>query len=195
MAYPHRPIPDVISDGLPDWAILFTPSLLYPTCLYIYYNPHQQERSSKSETKKTLLPSSFILNIVLAISLSRMGQRHNRRRTRQRCRNRSSRVDSSDSSPPSTNFFGSNVPSTYCVSKSRAACSSLDRFPIPFAQTWHHGYLGGQVRERKSLLEAEQYRLFGGEPGDDVDLCYRMLEYFGGLDYIDPPHSLKLLPG
>ncbi|EAL90824.1 hypothetical protein KXW98_006613 [Aspergillus fumigatus] len=124
-----------------------------------------------------------------------MGQRHNRRRTRQRCRNRSSRVNSSDSSPPSTNFFGSNVPSTYCVSKSRAACSSLDRFPIPFAQTWHHGYLGGQVRERKSLLEAEQYRLFGGEPGDDVDLCYRMLEYFGGLDYIDPPHSLKLLPG
>lgn len=22
MAYPHRPIPDVISDGLPDWAIV-----------------------------------------------------------------------------------------------------------------------------------------------------------------------------
>ena len=34
-------------------------------------------------------------------------------------------------------------------------------------------------------LEEEQCRLFGGEPGDDPDLCYRMLEYFGGLDYID----------
>ncbi|KAF7160489.1 hypothetical protein CNMCM5623_006088 [Aspergillus felis] len=124
-----------------------------------------------------------------------MGQRHNRRRTRPRSRNRSSSVDSSDPSPPFSCSFGSNVPPAYCVSKSRAACSSPDRFPIPFAQTWHHGYSGRQVREGKSPLEAEQYRLFGGEPGDDVDLCYRMLEYFGGLDYIDPPHSLKLLPG
>lgn len=35
------------------------------------------------------------------------------------------------------------------------------------------------------MIEAEQCRLFGGEPGDDVSLCYRMLEYFGQLDYID----------
>ncbi|RHZ64571.1 uncharacterized protein CDV56_106113 [Aspergillus thermomutatus] len=124
-----------------------------------------------------------------------MGQRHNRRRTRPRSRNRSSNADSSDSFPPFTYFFGSSLPSAYCVSKSRAACSSPDRFPMPSAQTWHQGYSAWQVRERKSPLEAEQYRLFGGEPGDDVDLCYRMLEYFGGLDYIDPPDSLKLLPG
>jgi hypothetical protein len=39
--------------------------------------------------------------------------------------------------------------------------------------------------EREFKLEAEQCHLFGGEPGDDVSLCYRMLEYFGGLDYID----------
>ncbi|KAL4909789.1 hypothetical protein BDW74DRAFT_43749 [Aspergillus multicolor] len=44
-------------------------------------------------------------------------------------------------------------------------------------------------------METEQYRLFGGEPGDDVGLCYRMLEYFGGLDYIDPPQELNPLPG
>jgi hypothetical protein len=47
-----------------------------------------------------------------------------------------------------------------------------------------------QNREQKLLqdvvmIEADQYRLFGGEPGDDVSLCYRMLEYFGGLDYIE----------
>ena len=47
-----------------------------------------------------------------------------------------------------------------------------------------------QNRERKLLqdvimIEADQYRLFGGEPGDDVSLCYRMLEYFDGLDYIN----------
>lgn len=41
------------------------------------------------------------------------------------------------------------------------------------------------MRLETSHIEAEQCRLFGGEPGDDVGLCYRMLEYFGGLDYID----------
>jgi hypothetical protein len=45
------------------------------------------------------------------------------------------------------------------------------------------------------MLETEQYRLFGGEPGDDVGLCYRMLEYFGGLDYIDPLQDFRPLPG
>jgi hypothetical protein len=42
------------------------------------------------------------------------------------------------------------------------------------------------LKPEAAMLENEQYRVFGGEPGDDVGLCYRMLEYFGGLDYIDP---------
>jgi len=54
---------------------------------------------------------------------------------------------------------------------------------------WHDGYQEWRSRERKLRkeveMEAEQCRLFGGVPGDDVSLCYRMLEYFGGLDYID----------
>lgn len=59
----------------------------------------------------------------------------------------------------------------------------------PSAQIWHHRFIW-QDRERKQqqeavMIEAEQCRLFGGEPGDDMDLCYRMLEYFGRLDYID----------
>jgi hypothetical protein len=41
------------------------------------------------------------------------------------------------------------------------------------------------VPDMSSTSEAAQCRLFGGEPGDDVTLCDRMLEYFGGLDYID----------
>jgi len=40
-------------------------------------------------------------------------------------------------------------------------------------------------KEEAAKLEAEQIKLFGGVPGDDVGLCYRMLEYFGGLDFID----------
>ena len=39
-------------------------------------------------------------------------------------------------------------------------------------------------KEHAAKLEAQQIQLFGGEPGDDVELCYKMLEYFGGLDYI-----------
>ena len=69
------------------------------------------------------------------------------------------------------------------------ACVPWD--PIAYlAPTWHHGYVAWEKRERRrqddtDKLEADQCRLFGGEPGDDVGLCYRMLEYFGGLDYID----------
>ena len=44
---------------------------------------------------------------------------------------------------------------------------------------WQHAQ-----REQAAKFEAQQILLFGGEPGDDVDLCFRMLEYFGGLDYI-----------
>ena len=39
--------------------------------------------------------------------------------------------------------------------------------------------------EEAQLLEADQIKIFGGEPGDDVGLCYRMLEVFNGLDFID----------
>lgn len=40
-------------------------------------------------------------------------------------------------------------------------------------------------QQKDDRFETQQCRLFGGEPGDDVSLCYRMLEYFGGLEYID----------
>ncbi|EFR03977.1 hypothetical protein MGYG_06980 [Nannizzia gypsea CBS 118893] len=42
-----------------------------------------------------------------------------------------------------------------------------------------------QRQEASAKLEADQCRLFGGVPGDDVALCFRMLEFFGGLDYIE----------
>ncbi len=43
-----------------------------------------------------------------------------------------------------------------------------------------------QYREEKARIEAEQRRICGGEAGDDVGLCYRMMEYFTSLDYINP---------
>lgn len=37
----------------------------------------------------------------------------------------------------------------------------------------------------KSELEEEQIKLFGGEPGDDPSLCFKMLEAFGRMEWID----------
>jgi len=57
-------------------------------------------------------------------------------------------------------------------------------------QQWENRYIAWQSRDRQlkeqaAKLEAEQIKLFGGVPGDDVGLCSKMLEYFGGLDFID----------
>jgi hypothetical protein len=62
------------------------------------------------------------------------------------------------------------------------------RSDIP-AMLWQNRYAAWQEqdrvqREQAAKFEAQQIQLFGGEPGDDVELCYKMLEYFGGLDYI-----------
>ncbi|MCJ1361887.1 hypothetical protein MMC16_000988 [Acarospora aff. strigata] len=58
------------------------------------------------------------------------------------------------------------------------------------ARHWHNRYTAWQLRdkrqrEEKDKLEAEQRRICGGEVGDDLSLCYRMLEYFVSLDYMD----------
>ncbi|KKZ66504.1 hypothetical protein EMCG_07748 [[Emmonsia] crescens] len=122
-----------------------------------------------------------------------MGQKHNRRRTRPRPRHRLNVPLNQNSTPltvlPSHQLLcdptGSTTllysPSPYIFQSSQ---------PSPVAQQWQNRYAAWQNRERRQIqeagkLEAEQFRLFGGEPGDDVALCYRMLEYFGGLDYID----------
>ncbi|KAE8150895.1 hypothetical protein BDV25DRAFT_104617 [Aspergillus avenaceus] len=126
-----------------------------------------------------------------------MGQRHNRRRTRPRSRNRSSKF-SLIGVPPCPTINNIRTPAVFETTP--AACDSLGSGSVPSAPTWHYGYTTWQKRDRTLRLEAsqlgeEQCRLFGGEPGDDVGLCYRMLEYFGGLDYIDSSQSSTLLPG
>ncbi|KEF57105.1 uncharacterized protein A1O9_07295 [Exophiala aquamarina CBS 119918] len=58
------------------------------------------------------------------------------------------------------------------------------------SKQWHNRYAAWQTRElaqRKEAvkIEAEQIKLFGGEPGDDISLCYKMMEVFEGMNWID----------
>ena len=69
------------------------------------------------------------------------------------------------------------------------------------ARHWHNRYLAWQGREKKQReererLREEERRIFGGEEGegDDGDECdgcgdgglaRRMLEFFGGLDFLE----------
>ncbi|KAJ5161862.1 hypothetical protein N7492_007254 [Penicillium capsulatum] len=119
-----------------------------------------------------------------------MGQRHNRRRTRPRSHHRTNSQDTPVNS--STLSSPGSLSGPVTVNHLSGTCIS-PRSPVSPAPTWHYGYTTWQIRESSRLhprgLETEQYRIFGGEPGDDVNLCYRMLEYFGGLDYIDSAHN------
>ncbi|KAL3469663.1 hypothetical protein BJX99DRAFT_67919 [Aspergillus californicus] len=121
-----------------------------------------------------------------------MGQRHNRRRTRLRSRNHST-----NSAPLALDDIA--FP-TSCAAPCPFASDCLG---YPPASPRHYRGLTWQDRDhvlesevaKVAMRETDQYRLFGGEPGDEIYLCYRMLEYFAGLDYIDPLQDFKPVPG
>ncbi|KAN0070767.1 hypothetical protein V8E54_010932 [Elaphomyces granulatus] len=124
-----------------------------------------------------------------------MGQKHNRRRTR----------ETRSQKRASTNFHSTVPPTTildtpFCFTSINNYRTSINLLYLNNLATYARTFIpvlsakqrlmACQNREQKLLqdvvmIEADQYRLFGGEPGDDVSLCYRMLEYFGGLDYIE----------
>jgi hypothetical protein len=117
-----------------------------------------------------------------------MGQRHNRRRTRPRSRNRGSRLDLVQS-------FSFRLPEHDY--QAPIAASPVRMFPefvvlSPFAHIRHPWCREWQISEytdyhlgAHTLNDQQQFRYFGGEPGDDADLCYNMMDFFDRLDYID----------
>ncbi|KAI9814207.1 MAG: hypothetical protein M1827_003373 [Pycnora praestabilis] len=129
-----------------------------------------------------------------------MGDRHNRRRTRAP---RSSRT--------SNKFDFLDLQRDVLEARtSIAVASSIPRSPSSYssvsvlnvnhnlpARHWHNRYAEWQQRKeaetkRKNELELErqQRRVFGGEDGDEGELCLPMLMVvvglFGGVDYVDP---------
>jgi len=125
-----------------------------------------------------------------------MAHKHNRRRTRPRNRDHNTTYSTSadrlitlqpgittEPAPP-------NISARKPLTKPILIRHSQLRPSEVTAKQWQNRYTAWQARDKAQIeeaakLEAEQIKLFGGEPGDDVGLCYRMLEYFGGLDYID----------
>ena len=108
--------------------------------------------------------------------------RHNRRRTR---------AGHKASNHQSNNF---ELPSLAEPSDARPSASHLrpKRNDLT-ARHWHNRYIAWQARERrqreeKERLRQEQRRIFGGDSqdGEEEDgLCSKMMEYFGGLDYLE----------
>ena len=118
-----------------------------------------------------------------------MAHKHNRRRVRPRSHNHKSliptfRILENPSIPSDSPTFlpigsltaGSNQPLQRVTLRSSGA-SVASRY-------WYNRCVAWQNREA-AKLEAEQIKLFGGEPGDDVGLCYKMMETFEGMDWID----------
>ncbi|EXJ87444.1 hypothetical protein A1O3_04404 [Capronia epimyces CBS 606.96] len=91
--------------------------------------------------------------------------------------------------------FGSAIPSpssTSEIKSNQIATSPFLRNPnsTVASKHWHNRYMIWQnrdvVQRREAVkMEAEQIKLFGGEPGDDVGLCYKMLEVFEGMNWIN----------
>lgn len=122
-----------------------------------------------------------------------MAHKHNRRRVRPRNRNQHSLTSTFDipddlscSEPPlisasstSSNSWQPSLPAT--LRNPNASIAS---------RHWHNRYTAWQNRDKAQRkeavnIEAEQIKLFGGEPGDDIGLCYKMMEVFEGMEWID----------
>jgi hypothetical protein len=126
-----------------------------------------------------------------------MAHKHNRRRIRPRSRNHNTfvnkpRLDQSLFSEPGIASIAKppNI-SASGIYSSIADCRSGNLNQTAKATTCSHSLYNAwpnrtqQQVEEAANREREQIKLFGGVPGDDVGLCFRMLEYFGGLDFID----------
>jgi len=125
-----------------------------------------------------------------------MAHKHNRRRTRPRHRTHSSlnpTFDISDhiseSSSDSSSLSDSSC--TGSIPRQRPLLTTPRHSTTSVASKhWHNRYVAWQTRDENQKQEAakiedEQLKLFGGERGDDVGLCYKMMEVFKGMDWVD----------
>lgn len=112
--------------------------------------------------------------------------RHNRRRTRANHRSLASLF------PPPAFELPDLCPTEASDLRFSAHLQASRHSGDVTARHWQNRYAAWQVRERKQReerlkLRAEQTRIFGGEgdEGDEDGLCGKMMDFFGGLDFIE----------
>lgn len=120
-----------------------------------------------------------------------MAHKHNRRRTRPRSRHNKPIIGfDSLSSTGSYPFESSSLPSIHASRPDSLKPPQASLTNGINARHWHNRYIAWQNREsaqrrEASHIEAEQLKIFGGEPGDDTGLCSKMMEAFEGMDWVD----------
>ena len=118
-----------------------------------------------------------------------MAHKHNRRRTRPRSRKNALGYESLTTNASSL-FDSPTALSTYIPAPNSIRPPQPSLSNSINARHWHNRYIAWQNREsaqrrEASRIEAEQVKIFGGEPGDDTGLCYKMMEAFEGMDWVD----------
>ena len=127
-----------------------------------------------------------------------MAHKHNRRRARPRSRQNKNRKDncgyngydhvlsyeSLSYSPP---IFVTPPEHTY---------ASASAYPFPLIHTMDSSRYHDPIQHIQELshiapkdainVESQRLRMFGGDPGDDIDLCYKMMEVFEGMEWVKP---------
>lgn len=128
--------------------------------------------------------------------------RHNRRRTRGGSHKKTALSHISNPNPNPYTYHSSSPLSPSSTSSSiwtpnnMSLTSNTKSFRTGVsARHWHNRYMAWLVREKRqreelARLEEEKRRIFGviSGAGPDVEedgLCEKMLEYFGGLDFVE----------
>lgn len=125
-----------------------------------------------------------------------MAHKHNRRRVRPRARRNKpphelDPFSTCDFSTSSTDLsFASFDRQPHTASQSSTLFSGATS--LVAARHWQNRYTAWQNRElaqrrEAARIEADQIKLFGGEPGeeDDAGLCGKMMEVFEGMEWIE----------
>jgi hypothetical protein len=121
-----------------------------------------------------------------------MAHKHNRRRSRPRSRHGKAAIGFDSLALTDCHSFNSSSP----LSPASIPYSRTIKPPQPplsnsiSARHWQNRYTAWQNREaaqrrEESRIEAEQLKIFGGEPGDDTGLCFKMMEAFEGMEWVD----------
>ena len=152
----------------------------FKTCPYLYSESAYVQRPLSFhffsfpcvQLSGTHWPYDSIFNYTSKITKTvRMAHKHNRRRTRPRHRNHSCLNPTCDISD---HLSASTDSSTLSESPDTGTAPKQRLLPPMMRNT-----------QEAVKIENEQSRLFGGESGEDIGLCFKMLEAFKGMSWID----------